>query len=346
MKRFLAMLMVVICLAGVVVLGYFVFIAKSIESVVLDGEIQTLYVVGDDIDFGNAKLKVTYKNGSIKLIDLDKDMITGFNTNSERADQQMGTISINYKSADTISINYTVLATGMYYTSSSLTVYASQTSKSSAVQYTPSTTTRMFEILAGGKLRYYEYSSSKWFVNDGNFDSTYYYDIVGDTMYIYLGGDEAEYKLVVTYSNGVRTISSTEYSYNSVYEDLTTSKTVYTYSYVSTIENNPIVSIELDLSKATTSSSNSKAVVFYVGDTIKSSNNKIYLKVTYTEPRIYYSSNSTTITQLKTVYIEVTDEMLSSSLLTGGAISSPTTATIYYEDYTYPVYLYYIVKVR
>ena len=67
MKKFILIFLSVLCIAGVGALGYLMFNAKSIASIEIEGQMQTIYVAGQDIDFENAKLKVTYKNGSVKF---------------------------------------------------------------------------------------------------------------------------------------------------------------------------------------------------------------------------------------------------------------------------------------
>ena len=53
--------MIILCACGIGYLGYLIFMSKNIEKVELTGNIQTLYIVGDEIDFEDSKLKVTYK---------------------------------------------------------------------------------------------------------------------------------------------------------------------------------------------------------------------------------------------------------------------------------------------
>ena len=56
MKKFILIFLAAICVAGVVALGYLVFNAKTIATVEIEGQMQTIYVAGQDIDFENAKL--------------------------------------------------------------------------------------------------------------------------------------------------------------------------------------------------------------------------------------------------------------------------------------------------
>ena len=80
MKKFILIFLSVICVAGVVALGWLIFNSKSIASIEIDGQIQTLYIAGQDIDFEGAKLKVTYKNGNVKI-----DLVRCFSYDKEAA---------------------------------------------------------------------------------------------------------------------------------------------------------------------------------------------------------------------------------------------------------------------
>ena len=69
MKKIVMLLIVVACCAGVCFFGYKIFTNKAIEKIEIDGDMQTLYladtVATNKPNFGNAKIKVIYKDGSV-----------------------------------------------------------------------------------------------------------------------------------------------------------------------------------------------------------------------------------------------------------------------------------------
>ena len=118
MKKMIVIFLIILCSCGIAYVGYLIFRSKNIDKVELVGKIQTVYVVGDEIDYEDAKLKVTYKNGNIKMIDLDSKSVdieyfsTSVETNAK--------MNILYKS-ETIEVEYNVLRKGAYYLNSSET---------------------------------------------------------------------------------------------------------------------------------------------------------------------------------------------------------------------------------
>ena len=54
MKKVIVVFLVILCSCGVGYLGYLIFRSKNIDTVELVGNMQTLYVVGDEIDFEDA----------------------------------------------------------------------------------------------------------------------------------------------------------------------------------------------------------------------------------------------------------------------------------------------------
>ena len=71
MKKIVWIVLAILCACGLGYIGYVIFQAKNIETVEISGNMQTLYVVGEDLNFGDAKLKVTYKNGNIRMVDMN-----------------------------------------------------------------------------------------------------------------------------------------------------------------------------------------------------------------------------------------------------------------------------------
>ena len=114
MKKVISIILVIACIAGLGFLGYVVFRSKNIVSAHIDGQMQTLYLVNETTtpDFEDAKLKVTYKNGTAKYIDLKSKSvkINDFSTSI----QTHGVMKITYKS-QTIEVPYNVIKRGLYY---------------------------------------------------------------------------------------------------------------------------------------------------------------------------------------------------------------------------------------
>ena len=69
MKKVLLISLAVALTAGVVFLGFVIFGATNVKDIELVGNMQQIYFVGDDINYGDAKLKVNYQDGSSKIIE-------------------------------------------------------------------------------------------------------------------------------------------------------------------------------------------------------------------------------------------------------------------------------------
>lgn len=105
----------------------------SVKKIELVGNIKTQYYKGEEIDFANATLKVTYKNDETETFSLKKDMVENFSTETP-GDR---TLIIKYKSKSCL-ISYSVIdfQIGTYY----LTQYYTRdtsTGKTSSLVTTP-----------------------------------------------------------------------------------------------------------------------------------------------------------------------------------------------------------------
>lgn len=331
MKKFIVILLVILCTAGVIYLGYLIFNAKNVQAVELEGEMQTLYVVGDDIDFEDAKLKVTYKNGDIKMVDLDSKNVNidMFSTSIEKK----GTMNIVYKNF-VVNVDYIVIKNGCYYLEKhENTVWNYEQNKfvttitPNEQGYNQNTTTEIIYLNQGGVIQYYEKDGNKWYMNDGNYDASYNYVIEKDTLIVNTGKDKIEIK--ANYDNrGNLSVTSTVVNVDET-SGLIYEKNVSTYKWYNMKTNRNIKhgSLEIDLSKTeyvseTVSNSLRNYVVFKRGENIETSGKEIYVKVEFENDEF-----------LHIVYVRVVDSMVQrNSLQTENPISpAVSTAILFYE---------------
>lgn len=327
MKKILLAILVVICLGGVGLLGYTIFSSRNIVSAEISGNIKTLYVVGDDLSFGDAKLKVTYKNGNIKMVDLDSDTVevAYFSTSVEAH----GTMEITYKSK-VIKVEYDVIKKGYHY----LTNKKLNTITTGA--YELSTTPEMIYIGGKGTIKYYSKESGKWYLHDGEYDKSYKYSIVGDTMTVKLGSNEKQLSFKADYSdNGTMLLRSTFITRNANDPDIVISKEEKTYRHYNTNESK-VNTVSVDYSKVSTTNYDGKKVLtFNANDTFETSANKnLLIKVRYIDQDEDFP--------IREAYVYVCDEIIDGEVRTGNVISAPTIAYCFYESKEFN--FYYIVK--
>ncbi len=327
MKKILLAILVVICLGGVGILGYMIFSSRNIVSAEISGNIKTLYVVGDELSFGDAKLKVTYRNGNIKMVDLDSDTIdvAYFTTSVETH----GTMEITYKSK-VIKVDYNVIKKGYYY----LTQRTMNTITTGS--YDLDNTPEMIYIGGRGTVKYYSKVSGKWYLHDGEYDKSYKYSVSGDTMKLKLGSSDKELSITADYNdNGTMLLKSTFITRNTNDPDIVTSKEVKTYRHYNTNEQT-VNSVSVDYSKVSTTNYDGKSVLtFKVNDTFETSNNKnLLIKVRYIDQDIDFP--------IREAYVYVCDEIIDEEVRTGNVISAPTIAYCFYEGKKFN--FYYIVK--
>ena len=287
MKKILLAILVVICLCGVGILGYMIFSSRNIVSAEISGNIKTLYVVGEDLSFGDAKLKVTYRNGNIKMVDLDSDTVevAYFTTSVETH----GTMEITYKS-QVVKVNYNVIKKGYHY----LTQRKMNTITTGS--YALSSTPEMIYIGGRGTIKYYSKVDGKWYLHDGEYDKSYKYSVVGDTMTVKLGRDDYQLSIKADYNeNGTMLLRSTFITRNATDPDIVISKEEKTYRHYNTNELK-VNTVSVDYSKVSTTNYSGKSVLtFNVNDTLETSKNKELLvmpKETVMGSLFYYIANA------------------------------------------------------
>lgn len=316
MKKFILIFLSVICVAGVVALGWLIFNSKSIASIEIDGQIQTLYVAGQDIDFEGAKLKVTYKNGNVKFVDMTNKSvkINQFSTSLKTH----GKMKITYKS-QVLDVEYDVLQAGMYYVSSEVSYYADG-STSMPNSYDAKSSKLLLYIRNNGEVdHYYLDNSGRYCMHDGSYDKSYKYEIVGDTLNAYLGSEDYVVSIKAHYSdNGEVAYKYTKVNANDQGLNISKNEKVFSYYDMKSEEFRTITNSDIDLSQ--TSGVVGNHVTFSRYQTIKSSNKTMFLMVRF--------GNDHFMTE---VCVHICDEMIETNSLDTSTYIESDTMYIYYQ---------------
>lgn len=326
MKKMIIIFMIIICCCGIGYLGYLIFKSKNIDKVELVGSMQTLYIVGDELDCQDAKLKVTYKNGNIKMIDVASDSVEVmyFTTSVETH----GKMDIVYKS-EVISVEYNVIQKGAYYlTDYFAKEHVPENGKPNQIDiveesYTIDTTKEMFYISGNGVVNYYEKDAGKWFMIDGAYDKTYKYSIYGDTLTLTLGDDN--YYITVDYLDSGKMTLVTEKLSGIENSKLITKQETKTFEHTNDMKTTQTVTdISVYYGKLSAGSSH---VEFLKEETFESRNPDVYLAVVYKE---YGANEHGVMHQFRTVYVKIHESMITKNFNTANKIDSVTHATVTY----------------
>ena len=310
MKKFIMIFLSVVCIAGVVALGWLIFNSKSIASIEIEGQIQTLYVAGQDIDFEDAKLKVTYKNGNVKYVNMTNKsvQISQFSTSLKTH----GKMKIAYKS-QILYVEYDVINAGMYYVSAEQSYFAGETPPLPTTYDSKSSEMFLYIRLNGELDYYYLDDSGRYCMFDGSYDKSYKYEIDGDTLNAYLGSDDYKVSIKAHYSSD----GNVEYKFTKVYRDnnnLEISRNVKTFSYyeMKSEDHRTIAHSSIDLSR--TAGVVGNVVSFGRNETIESSGKIMFLFVSFKNDHFMHA-----------VYVHICDEMITNySLDTSEPVESDT----------------------
>lgn len=334
MKKFFKTLAIALTLCAVAFLVYLVFKSKNVESVEIVGQVQTLYVAGDDIDFENAKLKVTYKNGNIKMVDINSKNVDVAMFSADTV--KHGTMILTYKSYK-FNIDYDVVDMGAWYLSKN---EATTPSGSVIKNYSEdgsdgvSKTNTMFYLHSGGAVEYYKYDGTNWFMFDGRVDKSYKYSISGDTMTIDLDGDI--YELKADYQKkGYMNLVSTKLTHSSTDPDLVSKKQVMEFKPSQKFKDKdyrPVSSVTLDDTECyadanATVESGKEVVTFKRGENLDSASKRssneinIFIKVTYRDDF------------MNTIYVNVCDEMIKNYTLNTNSVTTTATPSFFEISY-------------
>lgn len=335
MKKFFGIFSLVLMLAIFSVLGLFIFRKSKIDSVEIVGDVQKIYFVGsaNAVNFNDAKLKITYKDGSEKFQTLSNDFVkvTNFKTSNECKD----TMKITYK-FETIDVEYAVIKPGLYFLErTEKNIYDdSYLYKSRPCVMTAgvnnknidcTTTIEMVNFYTDGTCDYYSRKSrfDNWIMDDGSFDKTFNFKFMGNTIKLQLGSD-ITYDLTVDFSDENVKLSCF------CYENYNESKSI------KTVTEKCFKHYEMKNNRAfennITISSDAEEIKYKIGEAFSDRDYDIYLVI-----------NCVNDNFLKKVYVRFNEAMFKTSGEFDTSVITPseTRAACYYED-TY-FYLSYSV---
>ena len=319
MKKIISIIAVCLVVAGLVIAGVFLFKNSNVQSIEIIGDVQTIYFVDSatEVNFNDAELKITYKNGSVKLKKLDKNLVdvANFSTSIENR----GLMKISYKT-QSIDIGYSVICRGMYYLSEKNEDTfngTSVSSKSSGLltagvddkNIDNTTSTEMIYFSENGVCDYYsrENSSSEWYADNGYYNSEFYYNISGDTLNVHLGKNKV-YNFVTAFSNdGEMSLTCVENEYVSEHSEFLKKKTIRHFKHYEMKGNRT-------LTKDDVSVYCKDEIVFAKNSKFEDSKLDIYVKVTYKNDGF-----------LKTVYVRFNETMFAGNGLSTSVVTPSTT---------------------
>lgn len=213
MKKILLMVFLVGLTIGLVYVGYVIFGATNVKEIEIVGNIQQIYFVGDELNFGDAKLKVTYQNGSSKMIEMNNNNSIGVSMFSTFGyGKYYGTMKIAYKN-QVADVDYTVIDRAAYIINSEV-----KYTTAGAVSIR-SDSKKIIDFKENGKLKYFEIKDNKYFVNDGEYDDLYFYEIKGDTIFAHIGKDKTYEIKAIKKDNGI-SVEATSKHYSTSHTDI------------------------------------------------------------------------------------------------------------------------------
>lgn len=338
MKKFIAIISVLLIAGVIAFFGISLFKSSNVEAIEIIGDVQTIYFVNstNDVNFNDADLKITYKDGSVKIKKLNKKLVSIKDFTTSVVNN--GSMKITYKST-TINVDYAVVWTGLYYLTDETTETfgGSNVSVSSKGPYVAgvdnanndkTTTTEMIYFGADGTCDYYSRSSStaEWYLDDGYFDKTFKYTINANSINVNLGKNKT-YSLVATFSkDGELSLTSVEKEYTNENKDFLSKKVERKFSHYEMKGNRTITSEDIEVTC-------SEELKFKKDSEFSDSNLKIYLKVKFENDNF-----------LKNVYVRFNESMFVSDreFTTKVVTYSTLTVRCFYNGvlffFTYSVY--------
>ncbi len=309
MKKIIPIISAILAVGVVAFIATMIFRTSSVESVEIVGDIQTVYFVDstNTANFNDTNLKVTYKDGSVKLKKLSYKNVSVKNFSTAIAND--GTMKITYKS-QTIDVEYSVVWTGLYYLSerTDYLYNGSNISTSTKGPYVAgvndnnqdkTNTLEMIYFNNDGTCDYYSRSSStgNWYMDDGFYDKSFNYIIDGDTIKTQLGNNRTyEFKALVT-NDGEMTLQSTQNNYATNNEDVEflKSRIDRTFEHYEMKGNRTIGTNDIKVIC-------NQTISFKKNSEFKDSNLDIYVKVNYKNDNF-----------LKNVYVRFNEAMFATS---------------------------------
>lgn len=245
MKKIISIVSIVLVVGLIAFFGVLIFKSSNVEAIEIVGDIQTIYFVdsSNEVNFNEAELKITYKDGTVKVKPLSTDLvdISFFSTSVENN----GTMKISYKSQD-IEVGYSVINKGLYYLSDKnvKTYDGSNITESNSGDLVAGVNANGEDITTSDEMIYfgddgvcdYYYKdavngSSNWVLINGNNNSDYYYKIIGNTINVHLG-EERVLNLSASYSKyGTLTLNCIEKQYADSLNDFAKTKTTMSFKY-------------------------------------------------------------------------------------------------------------------
>lgn len=285
MKRILIAAFAAVAVFGIVYIGYLIFGSLNVQQIEIVGNIQQIYFVGDDINFGDAKLKVTNQDGSVRLLDLNGNVkVSLFSTSGYG--KYYGTMKLTYKS-QSIDVDYSVIDRTSYIIESEIKKTSTQTIKLS------NATKRIIEFQKNGKCRYFEIIGGKYYLNDGNYDDSYNYQIIGDTIKVSLG-DDKNYEIKTKRNGNQLNIEAVSKYYSQTNSDVinyiieTKFATTNLIKTNNTKENKTKLEIDYSQKEFGLDNTNANYVVIKIPQDKSINDSGICLKVDYDNDEIYY----------------------------------------------------------
>lgn len=328
MKKFIAIVSVILIVGLIAILGVQLVKSANVESIEIVGDIQTIYFVEStsDVNFNDADLKITYKDGSVKIKKLTKKLISVKNFNTSVVNN--GTMKITYKST-TIDVGYAVVWTGLYYLNSEKVEVYNGTSISTVnlgpyiagvnnMNQDKTTSTEMIYFGANGVCNYYLRSSttSSWYMDDGEFDKSYYYQIVGNAINVHLG-DRGVYKMYAIFSkDGELSLTTVEREFVTETSEFLRTRSERSFSHYEMKGNRTISEGSI-----TVVEKNGRQIEFKKNSKFSDSDLNIYLKVNFANDSF-----------LKTVYVRFNESMFVSDKEFSTVVVTPSSlsATCFY----------------
>ena len=311
MKKVIAILLTILVVGAIGFFGYQIFKHGNVEAIEIVGDVQTIYFVNSttDANFNDADLKITYHDGSVEIKKLSKCGVSVNDFSTSVVND--GIMKVMYKSS-VVKVPYSVMWTGLYYLEEQTTYNYNGTSVTKSTQgpYKAgvdnsnkdiTTAKEMIYFYSDGTCDYYSRTSSTadWYLDDGQFDKKFFYEIVGNNIKVHLGDDKT-YVLSASVSNdGVLSLHSVEDKYVSGYENDSSflkSRTQRVFQHYEMKGNRTFNENNI------TVYSPSGAIKFKQNSTYESNGQKIYVIVTFNNDNF-----------LKKVYVRFNTSMVSNN---------------------------------
>lgn len=319
MKKIISIVLIVLAVGLIAFFSVTLIKSSNVEAIEIVGEIQTIYFVDstNDVNFNEAELKITYKDGTVKVKPLSAKLVdvSFFSTSVENN----GTMKISYKSKE-IDVGYSVISKGLYFLSGKTTKSYNGTTideinsgdlvagvNANGVDIT--TSEEMIYFGDDGVCDYYYKAnvngSKNWVLINGYNNKDYYYKISGDTINVHLGEQRVLNMVANHPKQGSFTLDCVENKYAEGSNDFIKSKTSMSFSYYNMKGNRTFNTVSVYCPETISFAKNSKfsdssldiyLVVNYVNDSFMKT---VYVKFNETMFNTENEFNTSTVTSTK-----------------------------------------------